>query len=325
MTKKLNVFFELVAFAFLLTIAIMLSFGKSFSGAVNDGILLWATCVLPTTFPYLFITTLMNSMSVTGSLSKKLSPVTTRLFNTGGSSGYAFFISVLSGYPVGSKTVADLKLSNSLSETEAVRASAFCSTSSPVFLIASVGNVMFENAKFGLCLFAVHLISTLIVGVIFSFYKRKEKPKITARELKKEKSPNLLYESVYSAVISSLVVGGLITVFYLLTEILCSLGILTPLINAIARLLNNKTLAEGVVYGFFESTKGLKSISQTGVTLFSLPICASISGFGGLSVIAQSLSYLGTAKIKTAPFIIAKLTCAVISFMVGLLFSLLFF
>ena len=184
---------------------------------------------------------------------------------------------------------------------------------------------MFENAKFGLCLFAVHLISTLIVGVIFSFYKRKEKPKITARELKKEKSPNLLYESVYSAVISSLVVGGLITVFYLLTEILCSLGILTPLINAIARLLNNKTLAEGVVYGFFESTKGLKSISQTGVTLFSLPICASISGFGGLSVIAQSLSYLGTAKIKTAPFIIAKLTCAVISFMVGLLFSLLFF
>ncbi|MBE5733437.1 MAG: hypothetical protein E7347_00125 [Clostridiales bacterium] len=324
MTKRLNVFFEIVAFSLLLTFALMLSFGKSLASAVNDGIILWATCVLPTTFPYLFITAIMNSMQITGALSNKLSPLTKKLFNTGGSTGYAFFLSILSGYPIGSKTVADLKLSGAISPTEAERASAFCSTSSPVFLIASVGNVMFENAKFGLLLFLTHVLSALLIGFIFSFYKRKEKPLATKSAVNSQKSQNLLYDSVYSAVISVLVVGGVITIFYLLTEILCSFGVLTPISNALSSIVKDKSLAEGIVYGLFESTKGLKTISLSPISPLTLPVCASICGFGGLSVIAQSIAYLKTAKIKTAPFIIAKLTCAVINFLFGLLFSFAF-
>lgn len=325
MTKRLNVFFEGLAFLLLLSFALILAFGKNFSVAVTDGILLWAACVLPALFPYFFITAVMSSMRVTGKLSNKLSPITKRLFNTGGSTGYAFFTSVISGYPVGAKTVADLKNKNLLSDTEAVRAAAFCSTSSPMFLIGSVGSIMFNNAHFGLCLFVTHLLSSITVGILFSFYKRKDKPQSTFSSKNDKSVDNVLYESVYSAVISILVVGGLITVFYLITEILTTLGVLTPLVNLLEQLLGDKNIAEGIVYGLFECTKGLKALSGTGLNFFTLPICAALCGFGGLSVIAQSISYLKSAKIKTAPFIFAKLIGAVINFIIGVLVSIICF
>ena len=97
------------------------------------------------------------------------------VFNINGAVGYALFISLISGYPIGAKTVADLKNSNALNDTEAVRASAVCSTSSPMFLIGSVGSIMFNDKRFGLSLFLCHVFSVLINGFFFSFYKRKEK------------------------------------------------------------------------------------------------------------------------------------------------------
>ncbi|MBR2448609.1 MAG: hypothetical protein IKB30_00650 [Clostridia bacterium] len=325
MTKRLNVFFEGLAFLLLLSFALILAFGKNFSATVTDGISLWAACVLPALFPYFFITAVMSSMRVTGKLSNKLSPITKRLFNTGGSTGYAFFTSVISGYPVGAKTVADLKNKNLLSDTEAVRAAAFCSTSSPMFLMGSVGSIMFNNAHFGLCLFVTHLLSSIAVGILFSFYKRKDKPQSTFSSKNDKRVDNVLYESVYSAVISILVVGGLITVFYLITEILTTLGVLTPLVNLLKQLLGDKNIAEGIVYGLFECTKGLKALSCAGINFFTLPICAALCGFGGLSVIAQSISYLKSAKIKTAPFVFAKLIGAVINFIIGVLVSIICF
>ncbi|MBO5714163.1 MAG: hypothetical protein J6R83_01920, partial [Clostridia bacterium] len=77
--------------------------------------------------------------------------------------------------------------------------------------------------------------------------------------------------------------------------------------------------------GFFEITKGLKTVSNGGITLLSLPVSAFICGFGGISVIAQSVAFLKKAKIKTAPFVLAKTLSAIFSFIIGLVFSLVFF
>ena len=323
MTKRLTVFFEYTLFILLLAFSMLLAFGKNYNSAVTDGLKLWVACVIPSLFPYFFITAILSSLSVTKNLSNKLTPLTKNLFNTSGATGYAFFMSLISGYPVGAKTVSDLKKSNLISNAEAVRASAFCSTSSPMFLISSVGGFMFENKTFGFVLFLVHLLSAILTGVIFSFYKRKEKFN-PPKTFNKNTAENLLYESVYSAVTSVLIVGGLITVFYLLTEVLFSLKVLSPIINLFSTLFNDQNISKGIVFGLFECTKGLKELSLSGINFYTLPICAFLSGFGGLSVIMQSLAYLKSAKIKTAPFILAKLTMAVIGFILGLILSFIF-
>ena len=326
MTKKLNLFYELIIFALLLAFALIIAVGGNFTYATVEGIKLWVACVLPALFPYFFITAILSSLSVTGKIANNLSPLTKRLFNTGGLCGYAFFISLISGYPLGAKTVADLKKQNLLSEVESIRASAFCSTSSPMFLIGSVGNVMFRSSLFGFLLFITHLLSAFSMGVIFSFYKRnRERNNEFLSPVKPLKADNILYESVYSAVISVLVVGGLITVFYLLTEVLLTFKILSIPINLLSKVLSDSSVAECIVLGLFECTRALKTLSLSNFTLFTLPVCASVCGFGGLSVIVQSLAYLKNAKIKAAPFIFAKILSAALNFIFGLLISLMFF
>lgn len=321
MTKTRFNFFEVLLFFTLIIFAILLALGSLNKNTVLDGINLWATCVLPALFPYFFITAILSRLSLTYRIGTRLSPITKRLFNTGGLTGYAFLMSVISGYPVGAQITAQLKKDGLISSAEAIRCSALCSTSSPLFLMGSVGNIMFKNSYFGLLLFLCHLASATINGFIFSFYKRNERPVNFPPLLTATKTDNLLYEGVYSAVISILTVGGLITIFYLLTELLVGYKILTPLINSLTSFTGDKTISQGIAFGLFECTKGLKTIAGSNINFFTLPTVAFICGFGGLSVLAQSIAFLKSAKIKTAPFVLSKLSGAVINFLIGIIFS----
>ncbi len=314
---------EIFLFALIICIIGLLSFGQSYSNQVLNGVKLWVAVILPALFPYFFLTGLLSSLSVTGKLSLRLSPVTRKLFNTGGVTGYAFFMSVISGYPIGAKIVSDLTKNGLLSDAESVRASALCSTSSPMFLMGSVGSIMFNNSTFGILLFICHFISAITVGIIFSFYK-KNLPLPSEKVFLPQKTDNVLYDCIFSAVNSILFVGGLITLFYLFTEILLDLKILSPLIFCLTKVTGDETLSTGVVLGLFECTKGLKYISACKTGIFTLPIVCALCGFGGLSVITQSIAYLKQAKIKVKPFIIAKIISALTSFVIGFIFSLIF-
>lgn len=323
MTKKINLFIEYLLFTLLIALSLLITLSSQYANATIDGIKLWFACVLPSLFPYLFITTILSSLSVTQKATKLLSPLTRAVYKVNGGVGYAFFISLLSGYPVGAKAVADLKEQGVITDTEAVRASILCSNSSPAFLVGSIGCFTFNNRAFGITLFCLHLFSVLINGFIFSFYKRKEKPSQLALKTQTETGGNLLYDGAYSSVISVLVVGGLITVFYILTEILKGTGILTPLVSLLSTFIDEQT-AKAVVFGVVECTRGLKQLSLGTTSNLQLPIALFLCGFGGVSVIAQSLAFLKKAKIKTAPFLLSKVTSAVIGFFIGVLFNIIF-
>ncbi len=311
-------------FFVLIFLALIFIFVPSLSDSVIDGIKLFFACVLPSLFPYFFITAILTELKTTSKISNVLSKPMNKLFKVNGACGYAFFMSVIAGFPMGAKLVSDLKEKGVLTQTESVRASAFCSTSSPVFLIVSVGSVMFRNSLFGLLLFISNILSAVIVGVIFSFYKRRER----SSDYKINITENVDFvfsDCVYSAVNSSLFVGAVITLFYTLTEVLVTLKILSPLTLVLNKIFQNTNLSNGITLGLFEITKGLKSVSSGGITFWALPVSAFIVGFGGVSVIAQSVAFLKKAKIKTAPFLLAKTFSAVLSFLIGLIFSLIFF
>lgn len=301
---------SIITFCSLIYFSLILALNKEFSYLTIDGIKLWLAFVVPSLFPYFFITAILSSMSITSKITKLFSPITKKVFNVNGAVGYAFFMSLLSGYPVGAKIVCDLKESGVIGESESVRASALCSTSSPMFLIGSVGGFMFNNYRLGLILFISHLLSAILIGIIFSFYKRKDTPKETAI-LKSQKFDNFLYESAYSSVISLLVVGAIITIFYILSNLLFSLNILNPIIYLLSFVVGDVNLSKGLIFGLFECTQGLKILSSA--TALKLPLCAFVCGFSGVSIIMQSLAYLKKAKIKTAPFLLSKLLSAVLN------------
>jgi hypothetical protein len=155
------------------------------------------------------------------------------------------------------------------------------------------------------------LLSAITIGIIFSFYKRGDAIKDIAL-FNTKKVDNILYESAYSSVISILVVGAIITIFYIFSNLLFSLNLLNPLIHIFSFILGNKNIAKGFIFGLFECTQGLKILARFGA---GLPLLAFVCGFSGISVIMQSLAYLKKAKIKTAPFLLSKFLSAVLNFL----------
>ncbi|MBQ7348896.1 MAG: hypothetical protein IJW47_02765, partial [Clostridia bacterium] len=261
MVKILTGFKDFLLFVFFVFLAVILTVVPNITESVLDGIRLFIACVLPSLFPYFFITAILTSLKTTGKISKKLSPLMRKCFNVNGVCGYVFFLSVIAGYPMGAKLVSDLKNQKILSDTESTRAVAFCSTSSPVFLITSVGGIMFNSTVFGILLFLCNFLSAILVGIIFSRYKKFERP-TTDSEIILSKTDNVLSDSVYSAISSSLFVGAMITLFYVLTEILVTLKIFTPIISLLNGIFNNTSISEGIVLGLFECTKGAQAIAS---------------------------------------------------------------
>lgn len=324
MTKNKSLLKEFSLFILLLIFCLSFMLTPNSKNLTLNGIKLWVGYVLPTLFPYLFISTALSSLSCTGKLAKAISPLTKGLFNVGGGGGFAFLISIISGYPIGSKTLSDLYKKGALNKAEGVRASILCSTCSPVFLITTVGAITFNDATFGILLFFSHLLSSFLLGFAFSFYKRNEKPK-TVCDFSAFFNETSFYDGVKSATLSVLTIGGIITLFYIITELLLAYNVLAPIIKLFSLVFNDNALGKGFALGLFECTKGIKIIATTQKTLLCLPTVAFLSGFGGVSIIMQSTAYLKNAKIKTAPFILSKIVGAIINFVIALIFSLLFY
>ena len=313
MTAVLPKIKKFLPFFILLVLSLILSAGK-YSYAVTEGVKLWACYLLPSFFPYLFITSVFSSLPATFSVSEKLSPVTRKLFGVNGSAAYAFLMSAISGYPMGSKVVADLKTDGLLTERESVTASALASTSSPAFTVGVVGNIIFRDATFGILLFLVNLISAIITGLLFSLGKRDKNQ--TPLKVRRGETSGF-YDLTYSSVISVLVIGGIIAIFYLISEILLSLGVLTPFISGFSFITGDKATGEAITFGLLEFTRGLKILGGTERSLLTLPVAAFLCGFSGVSALVQAIAYLKKAKIKTAPFILSKTTHAVVSFILA--------
>ena len=311
---------EWLIFFILLTATITLTIGRGYPQTVTLGITIWATSVLPSLFPYAFISASFSRLTLTHRISKRLSPLTKKVFNTSGVTAYAFIISMIAGYPIGSKTVGELKKGGFIGDSESVRASALCSTSSPIFLISTVGCVCFNSFRFGVLLLCAHLVSSVIVGFIFSFYKRGDKP------IEKVYSPsqvdNLFFESVFSAINSCLFIGGVITLFTLVNKMLLDLGVLALPLAFFDKILANKHLSQGLVFGLIECTSGIIALGKGGITFLTLPLCGFLCSFGGICILMQSLTYLKNANIKTTMFLLAKLLHGGLCFCVCLLFNL---
>ena len=319
---KKNSFFSYALLIITLAVFIAILCYPNSSAAFTEGLKLWLICVLPSVFPFTVLSAVISNNPAAAKLAYLFSPLSEKVFKINGNGAYAFFLSTLSGYPVGAKVVSELSNKGLLSQNETLRAAIICSTASPVFLISGIGAAAFNSLLFGVMLFVTQVVSAFCVGVILSFAatspSRPEKTAFLGGNFS-------LFCSIEKSVFSIITVGAIIALIYLFTDMLYDFGLLNPFIYALRYVFGNEKISEGVVFSLFECTKGVKRISESGITFLSLPLCAAACGFGGASVIAQSLAFLKTAKIKTAAFVLGKLLSAVINFIIGLIFSVLLF
>lgn len=288
-------------------------FPERYIEACLDGAKIWALSVLPSLLPYFFLTSLLTATGKLCSISCKLSPVTKVLYRTGGIGAYVQIMSLLSGYPVGAKIIADLYEKKVIDEDQAARMSTFSSTSGPLFIIGAVGIAMFNSKAVGLTIFISHALSSVICGIIFRKYGVNRA--IPQRFALTQNSENLLGESMLSSVTSVLVVGGFVAIFYTLSQIAEDFHLLFILEKPLSLLMGNK-LASGFCRGLIECTMGCKILSKS-TTALSASLASSLISFGGVSIICQSVTFLKKAQVRTSLFILSKIIQMTITFLIS--------
>ncbi len=276
------------ALPILIAMALFLLSPAKYGKSILDGISLWAVCVLPAAFPFLFLTALFTRLPLFEKLSSKLAPLFSKVFRVSGAGGCAALLSTLSGYPVGARSVLDLHDSGMVRKEELFRLSCLASTTGPMFMVGVVGSA-FASPSLGWVMLACHFIAVWSVSFVLGRFGKLQR---SAGRMKRTEG-NALYDSLYSSVISILCVGGAIALFYAFSEMI--LSFLPPM----------SPFWEGTVRGLMEMTAGCKAFSAAPSPL-SAAMCCFLVTFGGMCVLMQQLAFLTRAGVKPLPFLLVK-------------------
>lgn len=295
--KKFNFFITILLIVLVVLIALN---SKVFISAALNGISAWAFNVLPCIFPFMIITKIIMSMGQVEKFCKPLSRPFLKLYGTSGSSAYVFFMSILAGYPVGSQMVASLYESGKIDRTQAYRMSSFCSNSGPMFIIGTVGCLLLKNAAAGGILFASHVLSALLNGLVYRKIRARENTQNAEENVQVLPASQSFGDMVGMSVQAILNVGGIICFFFIIIEALSPvLGLLPGVV---------RPLVEGLI----ELTRGCIDASSL-PTFAASVMCSFMIGFGGFSTILQSMTMLKKLRMPVWLFSVMKFSQGLIS------------
>lgn len=323
--KSLAIFFATV-FLLLLTICLIIN-PKKYINSCYRGLEIWATSVLPSLFPFFVITKLLSELKSLDKFFNKFSGLNYKLFKAPSHSGYIFGMSIISGYPVGAKLICDFYEKGLIDSDDANKLVTFCSTSGPLFIIGTVGSIMFQSAKIGYILYFSHILSAILNGIVFRNKFAKKSNQTQNPTLQKDYQ-NIISTSMTSSISSIMVVGGFVAMFYMIIDILIDCKILFPIsqfINTILSPLGLENTGNVIASGLVEVTRGCKDLALLSIKpIYSVVIASGLIAFGGLSIHAQSLCFLTKCKVNIKFYFLQKITqtffACVISFMLGLVF-----
>lgn len=282
-------------------------------GAMRDGIKLCGNVILPSLFPFFVLSSLVVELGMSRYLGKLLEPVMAPLFRVNGNCAAALALGFVGGYPVGARTAIQIYETGQCSRTEAERMLAFCNNSGPAFILGVVGAGVFGSGAAGLLLYLAHLLASLLVGVLFRFYKPQDSPR-TRRgrgpQFQAASFPKAFTRSVTGALTSTLNICAFILFFTVFLRILAHAGILRLLGGLLSALLAplgmDQTWAERLLTGLVEVSSGVSSLTD-GTLSGRLSMAAFMLGWAGVSVHCQVLAFLGDSGLSVRTYIAGKL------------------
>ena len=294
-------------------------FSKTNLRAAKNGLILWATAVVPSLFPFFVSTELLSYTSVIKYLGKWLNPIMRPLFNVPGEGAFAFLMGLISGYPVGAKIVSNFMEQGIVTKQEAERLLAFTNNSGPLFIIGTVGITLFGSATIGLLLFVTHMIACITVGIILRFFDKSSTICNNYHYNYSNKSVSIsslgevLGKSITNSISTILMIGGFVVIFSVVISILNQSGILSGISLMLSPILRSvgfpAELIKPVLVGIVELTNGVSLVANTHIKAISVNIVSSsfLLGFGGISVLLQVFSIISKAGLSIKTYAIGKL------------------
>lgn len=287
---------------------------EPYLGAAYRGWELFVGSVMPSLVPFAFATSFMTLSGSAEILFKLLSKPAKRLFSTTGAGGYVFAVSLISGYPIGAKTISELKKCGCIDDGALTGILAFGSTAGPLFILGSVGVKLLGDFRAGALIMLAHVLGSVINGAVFG---RLNKPAYSFSEVKSSERLNAVKafrEALANTVSAALTVAACMILFNVAIQLLSETGIVNIAGRAAEALGIPAGAGEGFVAGFVEITYGIKSLAGGLPIKQTAPLIAALVSFGGMSVQMQSMFFLDEAGVKGRVFFSLKVAQTIFTY-----------
>lgn len=257
--------------------------------AFLNGITAWATNVLPTLFPFM----ILGRLIPVGRPNEKTA---INILNTPSGTANTVLVSVLCGYPMGAKLIANGYQTGNFSATNCKKILLVANCASPIFVIATVGSIILKNTLAGIIIYISHILAMFVSALLQRSQYIDNLP--TAGTVTTDR-PNIMIDSLL-AVLS---VGGYIALFFVLSAML-------------QQILPNWFAVEGqlltsFVIGILEMTSGCMAIAQCTDIFTATVLCCTIISFGGICVASQCMTFLSPCGITIGTLLKQKVVhCA---------------
>lgn len=252
---------------------------------VTETINLWFNSVLPVLLPFFIISKAIYYNGGMVYFTKILSPVI-RILGLPQSLSFPFAMTLMCGYQTGSKTVSQME-KDGLKNIDYY--ANICYSSSPLFVIGTVGTAILNDTKTGYMLYIIHILTVLIFASFF-----------------KQNSDESVVFNTQNGTLTNAITESITAIF----SVCCYMILFSLIINVINLFNFIPTEIKTILFGILEFTKGIKNASNE--FNFPLPIISFFLSFGGVCVITQCLN--NYKNINVRKFICSRLICGIISF-----------
>ena len=287
-----------------------------FAEQVGDSVRTGVEICLYTLIPSLFVFMALASFFVnSGLLNHVLSPfgwICGKLFHIPNHYGPLLFMSMIGGYPVGAKLIAEQIQQGKLSPQIGQRMLCYCVNSGPASVIGSVALPLYQNSKLGFFLFFSSLAAFFVVGILTGIHQKAIQTPI---QPKRQQTRSLLFVQFQFCLLSNpwVSICGFVLIFSAVIGLLYDTGVMQSLVGRQLGFFMDSNLAKGLLVGCLEVTNGTIACGDipgiTGVTL----AVAGLTAFGGFSVHFQIKSILLPTGISMKPFYCYRLIYVLVS------------
>ena len=263
---------------------------------------LCAGTVIPSLFPFMTVTALLVRLGFGQWLAPHTAGLMAPLFRLPGCASSALLLGLVGGYPIGARTAAELYASGALTRAEAERLLTFCNNSNPVFLISVLGVGVFGSVRAGVWLWLIHVLSALLTGLVFrGSEKSASRQELTRRPPFRAVSfAEAFTGAVRSSLAGILSVCAFVVFFYVLAQPLTAVGgRLGAVLVAALELFSLTPLLTADAFGFL--------------------LAAAAAGWGGLSVLCQTLAVLEGSGLRLRNCFLGKVVQSAFSLLLAAL------
>lgn len=273
-----------ISFVFVVVLIVLfLIFPEVSKKGVTLGLLTVSNIIIPSLFPFLVCILMIMKINVTIK-NNALNSILYKVFGQNFDMFFVFILSLVGGYPIGSKLINELYNKKVIDNKSANIMLMYCVNAGPAFILSTVTNKF--NKSIAVVLLVSHIVASVILALFLSKNLKKNKCKLNVIKIKTKSFSEIFVESVADACDSILNISGFILFFSSVNAYFDCFFIEMPIIKYISF--------------FTEVTSGVLKCSNVFLVSFLL-------GFSGFSIWCQSFSLSRSIKKDYFKFIFGRL------------------